>query len=70
MNTFKARFTERIERTPTVVSFRFLSDEKLDFVPGQHVKFLFNKENQNIVIDDEVIVGFDKAKIESLLGGV
>lgn len=34
-----------IKRTPTVKSFRFLPEERMDFVPGQFLKFIFDENN-------------------------
>lgn len=43
----KARLIQRIKRTPTIESFRFLSGEKGDFVPGQFTRVIFDKENED-----------------------
>lgn len=42
MNDFKLRLTERIRRTPTVESFRFMPDKKIDFIPGQFLQVIFD----------------------------
>lgn len=47
MANTKAILTERIKRTPTVESFRFKSEEKIDFLPGQFLRLIFDRENQN-----------------------
>jgi len=41
----KARFIERIQRTPSVASFRFMPPEKIDFSPGQFVQVIFDEQN-------------------------
>jgi len=38
----EARFIERIERTPTVSSFRFIFSEQVDFIPGQFSQIIFD----------------------------
>ncbi|MCK4994957.1 MAG: FAD-dependent oxidoreductase [Candidatus Omnitrophica bacterium] len=48
MNTFSVILTERIKRTPSIESFRFRAKEKIDFLPGQFVKVIFDdKDLQN-----------------------
>jgi ferredoxin-NADP reductase len=39
------KLVEMIKRTPTVKSFRFLPEERMDFVPGQFLKFIFDENN-------------------------
>ena len=39
------KFSERIKRTPTIESFRFLPQEKLDFIPGQFLQVIFDEKN-------------------------
>jgi ferredoxin-NADP reductase len=43
METIKTTFIEKIERTPTVTSFRFTLTTPFHFLPGQFVKVLFNR---------------------------
>ncbi len=44
----KATFREKIVRTPSVVSFRFMSESPLDFLPGQFAKLIFDEnDSQN-----------------------
>ncbi len=38
----KGRFLENIERTPSVVSFRFALQEKINFLPGQYLQLMFD----------------------------
>jgi ferredoxin-NADP reductase len=45
MNGLRARFIERIKRTPTVESFRFLPQGKLNFMPGQFTRLIFDEKN-------------------------
>jgi len=46
MKEVRGRFTERIQRTPTVVSFRFATQEKIDFLPGQFLQVIFNQADR------------------------
>ncbi|MCX7661762.1 MAG: FAD-dependent oxidoreductase, partial [Candidatus Omnitrophica bacterium] len=46
-DTFKVKFIENIKRTPTVESFRFLPEKRIDFLPGQFLQILFDKDNLN-----------------------
>ena len=39
------KFSERIKRTPTIESFRFLPQEKLNFIPGQFLQIIFDEKN-------------------------
>ncbi len=41
----KGRVIERIKRTPSVESFRVKPDELLDFVPGQFLRLVFDRDN-------------------------
>lgn len=41
----RIKFSERIQRTPTVESFRFLPEEDLSFVPGQFLQLIFDEQN-------------------------
>lgn len=45
MNIFSVELIERIKRTPSIESFRFKLEEKVDFLPGQFVRIIFDKEN-------------------------
>jgi ferredoxin-NADP reductase len=46
MKEFKARLIARIKRTPTVESFRFLPQEKIEFIPGQFTQLIFDENNR------------------------
>jgi len=43
----KARLIERIKRSPSVESFRFRLDERVDFSPGQFLQVIFDQANRN-----------------------
>lgn len=45
MNTYKAKLIQMIKRTPTIESFRFLPSEKINFLPGQFLKIIFDETN-------------------------
>jgi len=45
MALFKAKLIERIKRTPTVESSRFLPERKIDFIPGQFLQLIFDPAN-------------------------
>ncbi|MGA2775864.1 MAG: FAD-dependent oxidoreductase [Candidatus Omnitrophota bacterium] len=45
MKILRMKLVEMIKRTPTVKSFRFLPEERMDFVPGQFLKFIFDENN-------------------------
>ena len=45
MSLFKAKFKERVKRTGTVESFRFIPAEKPGFVPGQFLQVIFDPVN-------------------------
>ncbi|MDD3375464.1 MAG: FAD-dependent oxidoreductase [Candidatus Omnitrophica bacterium] len=47
MNEFKLKFIERIKRTETTESFRFSSEKRIEFCPGQFLKVLFDGANKN-----------------------
>jgi ferredoxin-NADP reductase len=47
MKIFKATLIERIRRTSSIESFRFLPEEKINFIPGQFTQVLFDTENKN-----------------------
>jgi ferredoxin-NADP reductase len=46
MKELRARLIARIKRTPTVESFRFMPKEKLDFLPGQFTRLIFDEKNR------------------------
>ena len=46
MKEVRIKFIEKIKRTPTVMSFRFLPSEKLDFIPGQFLQLIFDENNR------------------------
>lgn len=41
----KARLTQRVIRTPTIESFRFIPQKKIDFIPGQFLQVIFDEAN-------------------------
>lgn len=43
----RLKFQENIQRTPAVMSFRFISQEKIDFLPGQFLQLIFDENNKN-----------------------
>ena len=45
MNLFKVKFKERVKRTDTVESFRFIPEQKPDFIPGQFLQVIFDPAN-------------------------
>lgn len=45
MDTHKVKLYQRIKRTPTVESFRFIPEERIDFLPGQFLKVIFDEQN-------------------------
>ena len=45
MNFFKAKFKERLKRTETVESFRFIPAQKPNFIPGQFLQVVFDPPN-------------------------
>lgn len=42
MRLYKVKLIQIIDRTPTVKSFRFSSQEKIDFTPGQFLRVIFD----------------------------
>ncbi|MCK9573294.1 MAG: FAD-dependent oxidoreductase [Candidatus Omnitrophica bacterium] len=46
MKEVRIKFIEKIKRTPTVTSFRFSPNEKLDFIPGQFLQLIFDENNR------------------------
>lgn len=47
MKIVKGRLIEKIDRTPSIMSSRFILDEKLDFAPGQFCKVIFDEKDAN-----------------------
>ena len=47
MIEIKARFAEKIDRTQTIISFRFKTEEKLDFLPGQFLQIIFDEQERS-----------------------
>jgi len=45
MDIFKVKFLERIKRTPTVESFRFIPEKRIDFLAGQFLRVIFDRDN-------------------------
>ncbi len=45
MDLIRATFSENIRRTPTVESFRFFPQGKIDFIPGQFLQIVFDGKN-------------------------
>jgi ferredoxin-NADP reductase len=47
MKELRAALIEKIKRTETVHSFRFIPDEKVDFLPGQFLQVIFDENDKN-----------------------
>ncbi|MDD2654927.1 MAG: FAD-dependent oxidoreductase [Candidatus Omnitrophica bacterium] len=47
MKTIKAKLIDKIQRTPSVASFRLIPEEQLNFIPGQFLQVVFDKDNSN-----------------------
>jgi ferredoxin-NADP reductase len=45
MDIFKVKFLESIKRTPTVESFRFMPEKRIDFLAGQFLRVIFDRDN-------------------------
>ncbi|MCG2711274.1 MAG: FAD-dependent oxidoreductase [Candidatus Omnitrophica bacterium] len=45
MNTFSVKLIEKIKRTPSIESFRFKIQQRIDFLPGQFVKVVFDEKD-------------------------
>jgi ferredoxin-NADP reductase len=45
MDLFHGEFIERIKRTEDVMSFRFATDKKIDFLPGQFARVVFDHDD-------------------------
>lgn len=46
MKEIKARLIERIKRTGTIESFRFILEQKTPFSPGQFLRVIFDNDNR------------------------
>jgi len=46
MKEIQVIFTERLKRTDSIESFRFRSDEKIEFLPGQFLQLIFDEESR------------------------
>ena len=47
MKEVKAKLTETIKRTQDAQSFRFLSETRIEFIPGQFLQIIFDENNLN-----------------------
>lgn len=47
MKDIKVKFIEKIQRTPTVMSFRFHAFEKVNFISGQFLQVIFDENNRS-----------------------
>ncbi|MFH1655014.1 MAG: FAD-binding oxidoreductase [Candidatus Omnitrophota bacterium] len=47
MEKLKGKLIQKIKRTPSIVSFRFIPEEKIEFMPGQFLQVMFDESNQN-----------------------
>jgi len=47
MKETQVTLSERIKRTSAIESFRFRSDERIEFLPGQFLQIIFDEENRN-----------------------
>ena len=47
MKEVKAKLVEVIKRTESIMSFRFLLAEKIDFLPGQFLEVIFDENNRS-----------------------
>jgi len=46
MKEIRIKFLEKIKRTSSIMSFRFLPSEKIDFIPGQFLQLIFDENNR------------------------
>ncbi|MFA6281405.1 MAG: FAD-dependent oxidoreductase [Candidatus Omnitrophota bacterium] len=46
MKDIRVKFIEKIQRTPTVMSFRFRASEKVNFIPGQFLQVIFDENDR------------------------
>lgn len=47
MKEVRAKLQEMVKRTDSVVSFRFLLPERIDFLPGQFLQVIFDENNRS-----------------------
>ena len=47
MRDTRGIFIEKVKRTPTIESFRFNLEEKIDFLPGQFLQVIFDEGDRN-----------------------
>jgi len=47
MEELKVTLVERVKRTPSVESFRFQPQEKVNFIPGQFARLIFDDQNRD-----------------------
>jgi len=47
MKEVRAKLQEKVSRTESVVSFRFLLPEEIDFLPGQFLQVIFDENNRS-----------------------
>lgn len=47
MEKIQGRLVERIKRTPTIESFRFILEKKAEFIPGQFLRIIFDEQNKD-----------------------
>lgn len=45
MKEYRIKFSERVKRTPEIESFRFLSGQKAEFLPGQFMQVVFDRDH-------------------------
>jgi ferredoxin-NADP reductase len=43
----KIKFIEKVKRTEDIISFRFLPPAKIDFMPGQFLRLIFDENNRD-----------------------
>lgn len=47
METLKGRLIEKIKRTSSIESFRFILEKKIEFTPGQFLQVIFDQNNRD-----------------------
>jgi len=47
MKEINVTLSQRIKRTSTIESFRFRSDQEIEFLPGQYLQLILDQENRN-----------------------
>jgi len=47
MKEVRAKLQEKVSRTESVASFRFLLPERIDFLPGQFLQIIFDENNRS-----------------------